>query len=195
MDEIQTYTAFEGERLLSRGHLKDVVLNIKKYMGSAQNCEVLLISDASGKVMDFNFYGSKQEVLKRLEPYTTVATADTSGPGRPKLGVVSREISLLPRHWEWLASQPGGASATIRTLVEEARKKSLNTSNVKVVQERVYRVMSVLGGDLSGYEEALRALYKKDQKTFLGQIKAWPEDIRRYIEDLVQPVFEANAGK
>src|ERR1700679_2948656 len=91
--------------------------------------------------------------------------------GRPKLGVISRELSLLPRHWEWLANQSGGASATIRKLIEDAKKKSSAHTSVKQVQERVYRFMSVIGGDMKGYEEALRALYKADRKKFLWHIQ------------------------
>lgn len=191
MDELQTYTAFKGNRLLVRGNLQEVAIKIKKHLGSAINSDILLISDASGKLMDINFQGTQQEVLKRLEPYISSEEAGTAGgPGRPKLGVVSREISLLPRHWEWLASQPGGASATIRTLVEEARKKSLGTHNLKSVQERVYKVMALLAGDAQGYEEALRALYKRDKKVFLQNIRDWPQDVKSYIMDLSGVVFE-----
>lgn len=141
--------------------------------------------------MEFSFYGTQQDVLKRLEKYTVADDAiEPIGPGRPKLGVVSREISLLPRHWEWLATQSGGASATIRLLVEEARKKSSNISNIKQLQERAYQVMSVLAGDLQGYEEALRALYKKDGKVFAMHAKAWPKDIQKYLSELTKPIFE-----
>lgn len=190
-DNLNCYTAFEGTNLLFRGSLKDVVLSIKTYLRRSENTSVLIFSDVTGKIMDFNFHGSKQDVLKRLEKYTLAEEPkEPTGPGRPKLGVISREISLLPRHWEWLATQTGGASATIRLLVEEARKKSSNISSVKQMQERVYQIMSVLAGDFQGYEEALRALYKRDSKAFFGHIKGWPKDVQKYLIEITNPVFE-----
>jgi hypothetical protein len=104
--------------------------------------------------------------------------------------VISREISLLPKHWEWLATQSGGSSATLRRLVEEAQKKSSNNSSIKQIQERVYRVMSVLAGDFHGYEEALRALYKKDCKSFFSRIETWPKDVQKYLGEIGKSVFE-----
>lgn len=141
--------------------------------------------------MDFNFHGNMKDVRRRLEIYVSRDSREPStGPGRPKLGVVSREVSLLPRHWEWLAQQSGGASATIRKLVEDAKKRSSAQTSVKQVQERVYRCMSVIAGDMKGYEEALRALYKSDRKNFLQQIHEWPADVRMYVTEMAKPVFE-----
>lgn len=190
-DSSNSYTAFEGTALLFRGGLQDVILGIKKHLGRSENSSVLIFSDVTGKTMDFSFYGSQQDVIKRLEKYTVADdVTEPIGPGRPKLGVVSREISLLPRHWEWLATQSGGASATIRLLVEEARKKSSNISSIKQMQERAYQVMSVLAGDLQGYEEALRALYKQEGKAFVTHTKGWPKDIQKYLSELTKPIFE-----
>jgi hypothetical protein len=191
MDTQGTYTAFEGTHRLFHGSLEEVVLKIKKRLGKSENSSVLIFSDSTGKTMDFNFQGSEKDVLKRLEVYVSKdETREASGPGRPKLGVISREVSLLPRHWEWLATQPGGASATIRKLIEEARKKSSGTVSAKQVQERVYRLMSVIAGDMAGYEEALRALYKGDKKLFSHHIKEWPRDVRDYLAEMAKPVFE-----
>ena len=185
------YSAFEDAKLLFQGELSDVVLKIKQYLGKAENSTILIFSDDTGATMDFNFQGTKQDVLKRLEVFTSSEheTAST-GPGRPRLGVISREISLLPRHWEWLATQSGGASATIRRLVEEAQKKSSNNTSIKQIQERVYRVMFVLAGDFHGYEEALRALYKRDRKTFFSLIETWPKDVQKYLSEIGKSVFE-----
>jgi hypothetical protein len=188
--KMNSYTAFEDKKLLVQGDLKDVVLNIKQHLGRADHGSVLIFSDATGKTMDFNFRGSKDEVLRRLEPFMSLEDKpQASGPGRPKLGVVSREVSLLPRHWEWLATQPGGASSTLRLLIEEARKKSSGHESVKQVQERVYQVMRVLAGDLEDYEEALRALYKRDRKKFQMQIQNWPADIKKYLNELASSVL------
>jgi len=168
------------------------VLKVKERLGRADNSTVLIFSDDTGKTMDFNFQGSVKDVLKRLEMF--VARQEhrpVSGPGRPRLGVICREVSLLPRHWEWLASQPGGASAAIRKLIEEARKRSSTHLSVKEIQERVYRFMSVIAGDMEGYEEALRALYKADRRNFLLHIHGWPADVRTHVIEMAKPVFEA----
>src|ERR1700733_5264860 len=140
MDAQETYTAFEGATQVYRGTFQEVVLKVKDRLGRAENSSVLIFSDSTGKTMEFNFHGSVKDVLKRLEIYVTKEeSGPVTGPGRPKLGVISREISLLPRHWEWLASQPDGTSATIRKLIEEAKKRS--HTSIKQVQERAYRFM------------------------------------------------------
>ena len=191
MTNSTTYTAFEGHKILAQGSFAQVILKIKKHLGKEAHSSVLIFSDDTGKTMDFNFQGSEQDVQKRLEVFMDQPLdKDASGPGRPKLGVVSREVSLLPRHWEWLASQPGGASATLRKLIETAKKKSEDGQSDKQVQERTYRFMSALAGDLTGYEEALRALYKKDHKVFFAQTQSWPKDIRNFAHALSQSIFE-----
>ncbi|MBN21814.1 MAG: hypothetical protein CL678_11090 [Bdellovibrionaceae bacterium] len=185
------YSAFDDKTLLVQGELDDVVIHIKKHLGKSENSSILIFSDSTGATIDFNFQGTKQDVLKRLDMFRSPKQKSIpSGPGRPRLGVISREISLLPRHWEWLATQSGGASATLRRLVEEAQKKSSQQVSTKQIQERVYKVMSVLAGDLQGYEEALRALYKKDRKTFFSQIEIWPKDIKKYLKKIGKPIFE-----
>lgn len=193
MDFQNTYTAFDNHKLFTKGSLAEVVTKIKRQLGKTNHSSILIFSDISGKTMDFNFQGTEDEVHKRLEIFNSeFSPNENTGPGRPKLGVVSREVSLLPRHWEWLATQSGGASATLRKLIDDAKKKSLNVSQSKQAQDRTYQVMSVLAGDLKGYEETLRALYKKDKKKFLTLIEAWPRDIQLYITELAGPVFYDN---
>lgn len=188
--EAYSYTAFLNGTLLAQGKLEAVILKIKKQIGKSDHSEALVFNDSTGKVIDFNFQGSKEDVEKRLEVYRTPApTSIASGPGRPKLGVVSREISLLPRHWEWLAAQSGGASATLRLLIDEARKRSESSVSVKQIQERTYQVMLVLAGDLKGYEEAVRALYKKDRKSFLEYQSSWPSDVKKYVLKMAHGTF------
>jgi len=113
------------------------------------------------------------------------------GPGRPKLGVVSREVTLLPRHWEWLASQPGGASVTLRKLVEAARKANSGKDRVRRAQDITYRFMNAVGGDLPGYEEALRALYASESDRFTSLLADWPADIREHTLRFAQEAFAA----
>lgn len=191
MESTDTYTAFEGNKLIFEGSLSEVVLKIKKRLGKKENNSILIFSNSTGKTIDFNFHGLEQDVQRRLEVYVTEESpADNTGPGRPKLGVMSREVSLLPRHWEWLATQTGGASATLRSLVEEAKKKSANGNQIKQAQERTYKFMSVIAGDFEGYEEALRALYKRDKKTFLAQIQDWPNDVKNHAIEIATPAFD-----
>lgn len=192
MDTPGIYSVFEGTTRLFRGTFQEVVLKVKERLGRADHSSLLIFSDDTGKTMDFNFQGSVKDVLKRLEIYVSPQeSAPPFGPGRPRLGVISREISLLPRHWEWLASQPGGASATLRKLIEEARKKSTAHVSVKQIQERAYRFMSVMAGNMKGYEEALRALYKADRRNFLLHMQEWPVDVRTHAIELSKPVFDA----
>jgi uncharacterized protein len=194
MEDQDTYTAFEGDKLLCRGLLGQVVLNVKRKIEKSPDGTFLIFSDATGKTMDFNLQGSESEVLKRLQVFVSSSAGENSsglgtGPGRPKLGVISREVSLLPRHWEWLANQSGGASATLRKLVEEARKKISSGSDVKRAQERTYKFMSVVAGNLPGFEEALRALYRKEKKSFMAQVHTWPRDVRDHAVELAKPAF------
>lgn len=205
MEKANTYTAFEEGRRLAGGPLPEVVLRAKRRLGKADHGPILIFSDDTGKAMDFNFHGTEKDVLRRLEvfvgeggaapagPAPAAGDPGNPGPGRPRLGVVSREVSLLPRQWEWLAAQSGGASAVLRRLVDEARKKSSEGASVKQVQERAYRFMSVIAGDLAGYEEAIRALYKKDRKGFATRIAEWPPDIAAHALTLAGPAFEGGA--
>jgi hypothetical protein len=186
---MNTYTAFDGPSLIAQGCLSDVVLKIKKKIGKLAHTNILVFSDTTGKVMDFNFQGSDSDVQKRLDIFTSAeGSAKTEGPGRPKLGVISREVSLLPRHWEWLANQKG-ASATLRLLIEDAMKKSSSGSEIKLAQERTYKFMSAVAGDFINYEEALRALYKRDAKLFFSKIEDWPRDLKKHIDRLSKAAF------
>lgn len=207
-EQTPTYTAFEGDSLLCKGPLTEVILKIKKRMGRADNSPALIFNDATGNPMDFNFQGSEKDVLRRLEVFVGEAdakgkdadgkgrggkgkaTEEVAGPGRPKLGVVSREVTLLPRQWEWLASQSGGASVVLRRLVDDARKKSGDALTVKQTQERTYKFLSVMAGNLKGYEEAIRALYRKDGKGFAAHTEGWPKDVKRHAETLAGGIFE-----
>jgi len=180
MDTNFTYSAFSGSRRLITGPLETVLREIKPFhdtSGKAANDGPLLIfCDQQGQQVDFDLRGSIEEVLRKALP----APART-GPGRPKLGVVAREVTLLPRQWEWLESQPNGASAAIRRLVEEARKNGHSDQSARARVDAVGRVMTVLAGNLPGFEEACRSLYRQDKAGLTQRIEGWPSDIRAYI--------------
>ncbi|ARP83413.1 hypothetical protein CAL12_23070 [Bordetella genomosp. 8] len=102
----------------------------------------------------------------------------TRGRGRPRLGVIAREVTLLPRHWEWLNAQPGGASVALRKLVESGmRDHGLRERDRR---EAAYRFMSAMAGDMAGFEEATRALFAGDAPAMTRCMASWPDDVRAH---------------
>lgn len=169
-DTPQSFTAFDGQRRLARGALADIALSVR---AAADPQAVVIFDDGTGRVIDLDLRGSDEEVRRRY-----LLQEEPRGRGRPKLGVVSREVTLLPRHWDWLNVQPGGASVALRKLVEEARRASGDELRLKAARDATYRFISTMGGDLPGFEEAIRALYANDYRAFCERIDAWPEDVR-----------------
>jgi len=145
-------------------------------------------------VVDVDLRGGADDVAARLRDTPRAApeepAATTRRPGRPKLGVVAREVTLLPRHWEWLAAQPGGASVALRKLVEEARRRDDSTERARRAREAAYRVMHALAGDRPHFEEASRALFAADRATFRAKIARWPKDIREHLDRLAFGVLD-----
>jgi hypothetical protein len=181
MDEPAHYTAFEGDDRIAAGSLDAV---IRAAAARTQAGLVLVFDDATGRTVD---------VDTRRPPVEHAPAPESDarrGPGRPKLGVVAREVTLLPRHWEWLAAQPGGASVALRKLVETARKAEDGKGRVRQVQDAAYRFMYAMAGDRPGYEEALRALYAPDGARFQSLTEAWPANVRDHARILAQPVFD-----
>jgi hypothetical protein len=181
----ETFTAFEGELKLSCGPLGVVALAVKR-AGTHAADPVLIFSDTNGRAIDLDLRGSNEEVLARL-PVTAASPAvpdEPRGRGRPKLGVVAREVTLLPRHWEWLNAQPGGASVALRKLVEAARRSNGDADRSRAAREAAYHFMSAMAGNLKNFEEASRALFADDRRRFTGQIASWPADIRDHVVKL-----------
>lgn len=166
-------TAFDGDRRLAAGPLSDVA---RAVAAAPDPAVVLIFADADARRVELDLRGSVNEILARLPRPPAEAP---KGPGRPKLGVVAREVTLLPRHWEWLAAQPGGASVALRRLVEAAQKDP--REQAKAAREAAYRFMSVMAGHRPGFEEASRALFAGDLTGFEAQAGGWPSDIRDYI--------------
>jgi hypothetical protein len=187
MENEPTFTAFAGQRRVATGHIRSVLAAIKREPESGG--QVLIFSDQSGAQHEFDLRGSEAEVLARVDADPAFAPSQTptrSGPGRPRLGVVSREVSLLPRHWEWLERQPGGASASLRRLVENAKKSGLRSERARDARYAAGKFMWGIAGDLPDFEEASRALYAKDQERLEGLIAAWPEDVRAHVLQLTR---------
>ncbi|MFA6233379.1 MAG: DUF2239 family protein [Bacteroidota bacterium] len=193
----ETCIAFDGNRLVAKGTVLDVVRKVKAHVDRKEDASVLIFDAVTSKIVELDLRGTMDDAVKSVEARLAHAglrsgegLEEHRGPGRPKLGVISREVTLLPRHWKWLETQPGSASVTLRKLVEEARKRNLDKDRIRIAQEAAYRFMNAMAGDQRGFEEALRALYAGDRERFAAQISAWPVGVREHTEELVMAVFE-----
>lgn len=170
------FTAFVGSRRLASGSLDQVALAAKKAVDRGAQQPVLIYNDHTGRAIDIDSRGSDGEILARLT--RPAPPCPPRGRGRPKLGVVAREVTLLPRHWQWLGSQPGGASVAIRKLVETARRANQETDQLRQRQEAAYHFILAMAGNLGDFEEASRALFANDRERFRDLIGGWPADVR-----------------
>jgi hypothetical protein len=185
---VPPFSAFAGPKLLASGPLAEVAIAIKIAAGAIAD-PVIIFDNATGKSLDIDLRGSHREVVARLpQPSTNETDVEAStgprGRGRPRLGVVAREITLLPRHWDWLGAQPGGASVALRKLVEEARRANGDRDRQRAARDAAYHFMSTMAGDRPGFEEASRALFAGDRRRFTELIANWPVDIRDHIVTL-----------
>jgi hypothetical protein len=179
-----SYTSFDGYRRLATGSLQVNALMVKSALECGATGPVLIFDDVTGRTIDVDTRGTEQQVIARLagiaraharsaDSHSDAAEANAvRGRGRPRLGVVAREVTLLPRHWDWLAAQPGGASVTLRNGSEKDK--------MRAAQERAYHFMLAVGGDLPGFEEATRALFANDSAKMSDCIASWPGDVRDY---------------
>ena len=182
---IEPCTAFAGNRLLASGPQIEVALALKNAADGGDKTPLLAFHDATGEVMELDLRGTKADLIARLsvlpsKDSSAIPASESRGPGRPKLGVTAREVTLLPRHWEWLAGEPGGASVALRRLVEEASRTSGPKRKARASRDAAYRFMSAMAGDFPAFEEASRALFANDQPRFKKQMAGWPEDVRAY---------------
>ena len=181
-------TAFQGMRRLASGPLAEVALAVKAAQANHPDASFLTFDDTTGKVIDLDLRGSDDEVLRRLGAPMRGEARSCEGAGRtksgnrgrPKLGVVPREVTLLPRHWDWLAAQPGGASQALRRLVDRARSADDGKNAIRAAQETAYRFMSAMAGDLPSFEEASRALFAGDLAALTARMSDWPVDTREH---------------
>ncbi|HWT99381.1 MAG TPA: DUF2239 family protein [Terriglobales bacterium] len=185
-----TCIAFCDSRKLAAGGLGDVALAVKAALEADAAQQILVFDSLTSRPIDFDLRGDAADILARLAPKPVAGEeAMPARPGRPKLGVVAREVTLLPRHWDWLASQPGGASVTLRKLVEAARRQQAGDTDRRQAQESTYRFMSAMTGNEAGFEEATRALFAGDRDRFTSLIAGWPQDLRDHIASLAAAVF------
>ena len=195
------FVAFEGSSCMAQGALSEVALQVKAATEARPLARFMVFNANTSEIIDFDHRGTSQEVLARLglthpaslalklsaQPVPlTDAVSSKAGPGRPKLGVVAREVTLLPRHWAWLAIQPGGASVALRKLVEQAQRECPVKDLRRLSQESAYRFMSAMAGSLEGFEEAARALFAADRERFDALIASWPQDIQAHLQRVAQ---------
>jgi hypothetical protein len=187
----QRCIAFEDAQRIASGELAEVALAAKAAVD--RGAQVIIFDDATSEPIEVDFRGSAGDVLQRLAHPArkpAAAAATPRGPGRPKLGVVAREVTLLPRHWDWLNAQPGGASVALRKLIDAARRANEGKDRVRRSQETAYRFMSAMAGNRPGFEEATRALFAGQRKRFDDLVAAWPQDVGAHARELAAPAFE-----
>ncbi len=178
------WIAFTGDRRLVSGPPEAVALAAHAAQAADPHARLLILDARTARVVEPDLRGSAEAVRARL-------AAPPRGPGRPKLGVSAREVTLLPRHWDWLAAQPGGASAALRRLVEQASREGSARDRARAAQEAAYRFLTVMAGDREGYEEAARSLFARDRAGFETRVGAWPDDIRDEALRFAEEAFES----
>lgn len=190
--------AFAGSDRIATGQLPLVALKAKELIDRNDSAAILIFDDVTSEQVEVDFRGSAEQVLQRLAASNATAAAPEAsagsheparGPGRPKLGVIGREVTLLPRHWDWLNAQSGGASVALRKLVEEARRHSELRDQLRRAQEYAYRFMSTMAGNSVNFEEAARALFAGDQAGLDLLIETWAPDVRDHLKVLAARGF------
>lgn len=189
----QRYTAFAGPRMIASGDPAIVAAEVREALRGRGDAAILVFDDETGRVVDLDLRPGADTAPAAADEPSAPASVDAPrrGPGRPRLGVVPGEVTLLPRHWEWLKSQPGGASVAIRKLVDEARRATEAAGAARRARDATYRFMSAIAGDQPWYEEALRALYSGRRADFEERTRFWPQDVRDHALRLAAPAFDA----
>lgn len=182
MNSSTTYTAFSGDHYLASGEMMELILKIKQLQETTEN--ILIFNDQTGRQTDFDYTGSEQEIRERYaEPEPTKKV------GRPKLGVISREITLQKKHWDWLDQQSASASAIIRKLIDKELDDPNSESNKMLAKQATDRFMLAMLGNMPNYEEATRALYQGDREVFFKMIQDYPKDLKKYLIQKTQNIF------
>ena len=190
------YIAFDGDRCIASGDLHEVARAAKHALERRKDASVSVFDGNIGPV-EIDYRGTVDDVLARLPerasapvPVEEDIPSTPRGPGRPKLGVVAREVTLLPRHWEWLAEQRGGASVALRRLVDDARRANKDKDRIRQAQEAAYRFIAAMGENKPHYEEVSRALFAGDAERFETWTANWPADVRDHARHLARAAFD-----
>ena len=196
--------AFAEQRCIASGKAEQVVTLVKSFVDNNPEKNTLILNALTSRVVELDLRAGIEEILATQFSHSLSSSPSSSfanatnmpmengtapvprGRGRPRLGVVSREVTLLPRHWEWLSSQPGGTSVALRKLVDAARRGNGARDKKRQTQESIYRFMTTMAGNEPGYEEAVRALYADDMEKLLEILSGWPADIASHVRTLVE---------
>ncbi|WP_294988474.1 DUF2239 family protein [uncultured Stenotrophomonas sp.] len=190
VSRLPPFSCFDGHRLIASGTPEVAALALKQLRADNAAGPLLVFDNSSGHTRDFDTRGSDAQVLARvaeafptavdagLEAASEDAAVAPRGRGRPKLGVVAREVTLLPRHWAWLAEQPGGASVVLRRLVEAASRAGADREQQRRGSERAYHFLQTIGGNLPGFEDAIRLLFAHGRAGLEAALRSWPDDVR-----------------
>ncbi len=173
--------AFQGDVCIASGDLECVALAARKAARRRHHEPIQIFDAATSEPIEIDLRDTGAERSPRHSAAASThpsAVEAPRGPGRPRLGVVAHEVTLLPRHWDWLASQPGGASVALRKLVEHAMRANVGKDRIRAAQNAAYRFMSAMAGNRVRFEDAARALFAGDAATFSRLVQAWPKDIR-----------------
>jgi hypothetical protein len=183
-----TFVCFAGFRRIAEGSLIEVSKAARTWLHAYPTETTLTFDRHSGAVVDLNLSGSQADLAARYSKQIVVSAKR----GRPKLGVVAREVTLLPRHWDWLGQQSGGASVTLRRLVDAARKERSGAEFEREAIAAAYKFMSAIGGDMPLFEDASRALFAKQFEKLDKCLTGWPTDIRNEVARWLEPLRQAS---
>lgn len=186
----RSVVAFVGDRLTARGPVGEVLDAIHAAAGAGEGPLVFDLVD--GRAVDLDLRGDVAEARARLGP--AEAAVEKRARGRPRLGVTAKEVTLLPRHWDWLAARPGGASVALRKLIEAEIKAGEGPERARRAKERAYRFMTAMAGDLPGYEEATRMLFAGDWTAFDAAVEGWPEGVRETAREMAEGAWRNGQG-
>ena len=184
--EPSSFTVFAGFRQIARGTRGEVIAELRR---RADTDPVFVFDDRTGEPIDLDLRDGAPAIAE-----TAAGDPPARSVGRPKLGVVPREVTLLPRHWDWLNRQPGGASVVLRKLVEDARRVNADRDTVRAAREATYRFMTAIAGHLPGFEEATRALFAGEHQRFDGLVADWPADVHAHLQKLSTSAWQDEAS-
>lgn len=167
-----TYTAYGGHRSIAQGALPEVAKAAKAFTDAQPSLGVLILEDTTCRIVDVDLSGDLLLVERKAAHHPQPTLPQSDQPS-------SQKITLLPRHWQWLQSQADNPSATLRRLIDQARRdpEQQRADRQRQAQLLTYRFCQALCGDLAGFEESMRALYRQDKPAFFSHTENWPEDM------------------